>query len=180
MVYDVIFMLMKTLEGLKQKYETFSEEHPALATLGETAVLFALRYGLEKGGEKIGIPLGHGRRDQESRNDLIKAHPILATGAATLLAPVTEELLFREIPARILEKHGYGESSLVSKRTKLGVAAVFGVAHTGPSAIPLPQFIGGLNYGRIHERRGLKYSILAHVTSNTLAAARYVITNRTR
>lgn len=171
---------MKTLEGLRQKYEIFSDDHPALATLGETAVLFALRYGLEKGSEKLGVPLGHGRRDQKSRNDFIKDHPILAAGAATLFAPVTEELLFREVPAQILEKRGYEEGSSVSKRTKLGVAAVFGAAHAGPSAIPLPQFIGGINYSRIHEKRGLKYSILAHVTSNTLAAARYVITNRTR
>ena len=169
---------MKRLEGMKRQYESFSKEHPVIATLGETAALFALRYGLEMGGEKAGIPLGHGRKNQTSRNDLIKQYPILAASAATLLAPITEELLYRELPDHILKKKGYEGDSLRSKQIKLGVATIFAASHAGPNAIPIPQFIGGLNYGRIHEKRGLKYSILAHITNNTLAAAKYAIKNK--
>jgi membrane protease YdiL (CAAX protease family) len=169
---------MKRLEGIKQKYETFAEEHPVVATLGETAVLFALRQGLEKGAGKAGLPLGHGRRNNTLRNDIISKHPILAAGAATVLAPIGEELLYRQLPAYLLEKKAIEEGSLIARKAKLGVAAIFAASHAGPNAIPIPQFIGGLNYSRIHEKRGLKYAILAHVTNNTLAAAKFALKNK--
>ncbi|HEX7483940.1 MAG TPA: CPBP family intramembrane glutamic endopeptidase [Candidatus Saccharimonadales bacterium] len=171
---------MKRLEGIKQKYENFAEEHPVAATLGETAVLYAARYGIQKAGKKLGVPLGHGRSGPGLRQDLIEKHPHLAAAAATVIAPITEELLFRELPARKLEEKGYDKDSTRSKRVKLGMAAAFAVGHAGPHAIPLPQFIGGLHYSRLHEKRGLKHSILAHVTNNTLAALQYGLEKKGR
>jgi hypothetical protein len=166
---------MKDLEGLKLKYENFSDNHPAIATLGETAILFALRHGLEKYGKKVGVPLGHGRNGSGLRQDLIEKYPRLATMAAIAVAPTVEEIMYREILPSILEKYGYDPDS---KRTKLGRAAIFAASHAGPHAIPVPQFIGGLNYDRIHQNRGLKYSILAHVTNNTLAVTKFAISKK--
>jgi hypothetical protein len=167
-------------KSLRERYDTFAEEHPYAATIGETAVLFALRYGLEKAGDKVGLPLGHGRKDSISKRKLIERHPYLATAAATIWAPASEEMVFREAPARVLDRKGFDSESLTSKRTKLAVAAIFAAAHGGPDAVPLPQFVGGLNYGRIHEKRGLKAAVLAHSLNNTLAAAQYLAGQRKR
>jgi membrane protease YdiL (CAAX protease family) len=164
---------MKRLEGIKQKYEDFAEEHPVAATLGETAVLYAARYGVKKVGEKLGVPLGHGRNGPGKRQDFIDNHPILAAAASTVGAPIAEELVFRSLPAYMLEKHGKDKDTLVSKSTKLGVAAAFAAMHYGRYGIPVQQFMGGLHYNRLHEKRGLNHSILAHVTNNTLAAVEY-------
>lgn len=170
----------KDKKSLRQRYDTFAEEHPYAATIGETAVLFGLKYGLEKAGDKVGLPLGHGRKNRPSRNEFIENHPALATGAAVVLAPVTEEIVFREAPSRLLESKGYDNESLTSKRAKLAITGIFAAAHAGPDAVPLPQFIGGLNYKRIHEKRGLKASILAHSTNNALAAIQYFTSKKTR
>lgn len=169
---------MKSREGIKQKYEQLSSEHPYVTSIGEAALLFGVKYGLQKAGEKVGVPLGHGHRNSETRNKVIEEHPVAAAAAATVWAPVSEELLFRELPARILEKKGYDKESTISRVTKLGVAALFAAAHAGPDAIPLPQFLGGLHYAAVHQERGLGPSIAAHVTHNTLQAARYIIANK--
>lgn len=165
-------------EGLKQTYEHFSDSHPIAASIGETAVLFGLRYALEKGGDKLGVSLGHGRKNRHSKQKMIEEHPVIATGLATVVAPVTEELMFRELPSRVLEHKGYENGSNGSKKAKLATAALFAAMHSGPDGIPLPQFLGGLNYGRIHEKRGLKASVAAHVTNNALYAARHIITKK--
>lgn len=166
---------MKSREGIKQKYDRFSDDHPYAASMGETALLFGLRFTLEKASDLIGVPVGHGRKDNPKRNKFIEEHPALAVGAVTAWAPISEEFVFRELPARILEKKGYDNDSLTSKRAKLAVAGIFAAAHGGSDAIPLPQFIGGLNYKRIHEKRGLGASVVAHSTNNALAAAQHIV-----
>ena len=166
---------MKSHEGIKQKYDQFSDKHPYAATMGETALLFGLRYALQKAGDKVGVPLGHGRKDNASINRFAEEHPVLAASSSTLGTPITEELIFRELPSRVLEKKGYDDGSLVSRRAKLAIAGIFAATHAGPDAIPVPQFIGGLNYNRIHKKRGVKASMLAHATNNALYVAKHVI-----
>ena len=169
---------MISREGIKQEYEQFSFKHPYVMSIGEAALLFGVKHGLQKVGEKAGVPLGHGRRDSKTRNKVIEEHPVMAATAATVWAPVSEELLFRELPARILERKGYGKESATSRAAKLGVATLFAAAHAGPDAIPLPQLLGGIHYAAVHEKRGLGPSIAAHATHNVLQATRHLIASK--
>src|SRR5690606_6824910 len=157
---------MRRLERAKQIYETFAGKHPYAATLGEAAVFFAAKYGVQR----LDLPIGHGRKDRPSRRNFIENHPAIATGLVTAVAPVAGELVFRELPARMMEKRGIELESNLAKRVKLGVAAVFAASHAGPDAIPVTHFVSGLNYSRLHERRGLSHSIMAHAANNTMAA----------
>lgn len=165
---------MKSREGIIQKYETFAEHHPIIASVGETAVIYGLKYAAEKAGDRVGVNVGHGRKNRPGRAKFIEDHPFIAAGAATVWAPISEELLFRELPDRVLKKRGHESDSQAMKKSRLVSIGAFTLAHAGPDAIPINQLIGGLNYDRIHHKRGLKASIIAHITNNSLVAARYI------
>lgn len=173
---------MKSLESAKQTYDQFSDKHPYVASIAETALLYGVKTALIKGGDRIGIPLGHGRRNDPKREAFINQHPLAAAGLSSVVAPISEELVYRELPDRILKSKGYEADSTMSRRVKLGVVAVFGASpqHLGKDAIPIPQMLGGLNYNRIHRERGLKASTVAHITNNALGALHYAVKKRSK
>ena len=168
---------MERKPSFVEKTKNFSEKHPYAATIGRTALVYGARQLVKAAGKRYGVEFGHGRKDSRTRSQFIEEHPVLAGTLATVVAPVMEEIAFRELPKRYLDSK---EDLPPIKRVaaELGVAAVFAAGHAGPNAVPLPQFIGGLNYLDIHRRHGLRHSIVAHVTNNTLSAIQYGIERR--
>ena len=168
---------MKKFENIRQKYDQFSEGHPYVASMGEAALLYGLKQAMIKGGDRVGLSLGNGRKNDPTLNALADNYPVASAGVRAVAVPVSEELLYRELPDRILKTKGYEDDSRVSRGVKLGIVALFGASpqHVGKAGIPLPQLIGGLNYSRIHRDRGLKASTAAHITNNALSVAHSVI-----
>ena len=71
-------------------------------------------------------------------------------------------------------------SDAVDQKGKLGqqkaigtvMAGVFAAGHAGKDAVPVPQFVGGLNYWRLMRGRGYNHAVTAHVTQNALTFAK--------
>lgn len=162
-----------------ERYEDFEEKHPYVVTIGEAALAFAVKKGVQKVGEKFGVELRHGRTDNETRNKVIEKHPVVAAALVTTAAPVAEELLYRHLPSKGLDRldsmeRGSGKRSLA----EIGITALFAAQHAGKDGIPLPQFLGGLVYQRAFSRRGLRHSIVAHATNNTLAVTEHLLSKK--
>lgn len=89
---------------------------------------------------------------------------------AVVVAPVTEELIFREGGAAMWKRSGF----MSGKAMPLAVSAVpFAVAHLRPSmdarrmfARFVDVFLGGLLYQSAYNSGGLKMSIAAHAAHN--------------
>lgn len=158
-------------EAVKQKYEQLSEAHPYIVTLGETALVFAINSIIREAGRRLNVPLGNGHVGQPRREEFIDKHPVASAGLALLWAPVSEELVFRELPARMRHEQGLSESQ--TRKSKIAWAGAFAAMHVG-RAIPVPQLLSGLHYTRVHEKRGLGPAIAAHSFVNTVAGIQYV------
>lgn len=57
-------------------------------------------------------------------------------------------------------------------------AVAFASGHAGKDAVPVPQFVGGLNYWRIMNARGYGPAVLGHVTHNILSGIHAIAENR--
>lgn len=163
---------MSTQESMGEKYQHFTKAHPYIATLGEAAVVFAAGRVIRKTGDALGVPLGNGRAGDTKRESFLQEHPILSASLALVWAPVSEEIVFREIPARLRERKGSNEQE--THRSKLAWAGLFAAAHVGSRKVPLPQFVDGLYLTKVHEERGLGPAIAAHGLINALAAVEYI------
>lgn len=163
---------MSTHESMGEKYQHFTKAHPYIATLGEAAVVFAAGRVMRKAGDALDIPLGNSREGNKKREAFLQEHPVLSAGLALVVAPVSEEIVFRDIPARLRERKGLGQQE--TRRSKLAWAGLFAAAHAGPRKVPLPQFADGLYLTQVHEKRGLGPAIAAHGLINALAAVEYI------
>jgi hypothetical protein len=169
---------MDRLSDIKEKYESLEKKHPYAVTIGEAALAYALKTGAKRVGKKFGVTVGHGRADNPARNDFIEKHPKTAATLATVVAPIGEELLYRHTSNKGLNKLGMEKESTGRHLAELGITALFAAQHVGKDGIPLPQLIGGLNYQRTYNRRGLKHSMLSHITNNSLAVTEAVISKK--
>lgn len=84
-----------------------------------------------------------------------------------LIGPIFEEIIFRGFSLSLLKKYGNEFAIFLS-------AIAFGLMH-----IAFPQvlyaFIGGLVYGYIALKYGLKYSIIFHISNNLISYATYLL-----
>ncbi len=158
-----------------EKYENFESKHPYATSVGEAAVAYAVKAGVRRIGAKYGVELGHGRKNNKTRGKIIEEHPVAAAAAATIAAPAAEELLYRHLPAKGLDKvDGLERGSLKRSLVEMGITGLFAAQHAGKDGIPLTSLIGGLVYQRAYNRRGLGGSVAAHVTNNALAAVEHL------
>lgn len=163
-----------TRKQIIENYKNFSYEHPYIASAVEGAAMYGAQAVVKKAGDAIGISLGHGRRNNQGRLEFIKAHPFVAAAGALAWAPISEELMFRQFPDKILERY----SPKSARKGKLAAVALFAAAHAGPDAVPLPQLTSGLQYQKIYDNRGSRSAIVAHATHNLLAAGQFLISER--
>ena len=84
-----------------------------------------------------------------------KLHLILG---AIIIAPITEEILFRGILLKELEKYNY-------KLAILGTSLLFGIAHLNGRGM-LGAFFIGVLLGYVAQNYSLKYCILLHMIYN--------------
>ena len=140
----------------------------AVGTLTGVA-LFASGKLLKSIGDKIGVPIGHGRIHSEKRERFIEEHPVASFLGAVPLVPIAEEVLWRYIPARLAEKYPARANSI-----KLGSAVLFAAQHSGPDALPVNHFLSGMAFEKMRERYGLSASITAHSVHNALASVDYI------
>jgi|GEM_PF-6732353 len=145
------------------------------ATVGGVST-FAISKAVNYFGRLAGIPLQHGRRNSPGRLKFIDEHRRVALAAFVLIAPISEEILFREVLPRKLEELG------LSRRTAEFVAAMafaFGI-HSGKDGIPVPQLLSAFIYAEIRRRHGLGTAIAAHAIHNSLEACRYYLHTKRR
>ncbi len=159
---------LQTSLPLRQRVVNFQAEHPHAATVLESAAVWAGRQATAAVVQRAtGVRLGHGWHNSRLGKRFNK--PAVAVATGLVLAPVLEELVVRKIPSDVLDKQGSNGSQ---KAVGTAVAAVFAVGHAGKEAIPVPQFIGGLNYWRLMRHRGYKHAVVAHATQNALSLAK--------
>lgn len=147
------------------RLQAMREQHPYIATALETVIVWA---GREAATAAIHtatpVRVGHGWKN--SRAGELIATPMAAIAIGMILSPHIEEYVCREQPSRYLDNTNHpgmqrGVGTLVS--------AAFAAGHAGREAIPLPQFVGGLNYWRLQRSRGFKHAVMAHALHNGLA-----------
>lgn len=182
--------LLETMRAYSQDimtdYTQWSERYPFAATTAETVALFAFKTCVLLAGKKVGIRTGNAMSDLHAERAVQK--PVAALLTAAVIAPVAEELLFRVAPAKTearLEAVGSVKAArMVTTVADLGFAA----SHAGfvvpaglkprfklrPSrrehSLPIVQYVGGKQYRRLYEKRGLKHSIYAHTLNNLTGA----------
>jgi membrane protease YdiL (CAAX protease family) len=169
------YTAVKTHKNILDTYTKFSDEHPYVSSITEAAVVHGAMIATQAVGRRAGVSIGHGHRENPRRNELIQEHPVAAATGSLVWAPVSEEVVFRKIvPNALSRRLNYEPGSRQDRTAKLAIAGLFAAAHAGPDAIPIPQFVSGIHYQKVHDSRGIGSAIAAHATSNTLAAARYV------
>ncbi|HEU5187336.1 MAG TPA: CPBP family intramembrane glutamic endopeptidase [Candidatus Saccharimonadales bacterium] len=114
------------------------------------------------------MPLGHGRAKDGLLARLARHHPALAFAAITIAVPIAEEIVWRHLPLR----------SLRWRHKPFAVSLAFAATHAGKEALPVPQFMSGLNYWELHQVDGFWAAVVAHSTRNALGAAKYVCEKR--
>lgn len=167
-------------------YQNWAERYPFAATAVETTALYMARQLVNRIGQRTGIDTGNALKDRNL--DMAARHPILGALHGSVLAPLSEELVFRgalDIPVRRADK---AERTGVARAMRLVTSLGFAVGHAGyvrPSkewpkppfvelstkdtSVPVQQFVGSLNYSRLNQTRGFKHAVVAHAINNTLA-----------
>lgn len=85
--------LIERSAQLYHGYQSWSERHPATATVLETFAFHAVKKAVVRSGDKIGIHFGNAHAHQQVNTALDR--PLRAAIGAFVLAPVSEELQFR-------------------------------------------------------------------------------------
>lgn len=151
--------------SIMQRLNDIREEHPYVATAVETTLVWAGREVLTGAMHAhTEVKIGHGWKN--SRAGRAFSHPLVAIAVGMLVSPNVEEYVFRERPSRHLDAIGHqgGQKSIGTV-----IAATFALGHAGREAVPVPQFIGGLNYWRLQRSRGMAHAVLSHTIHNGLA-----------
>ena len=153
--------------NVRQRIVEFQEQHPLAATMIETAAVWAGRAVLKHAVEyAAGVRLGHGWHN--TRVGRFFQQPVVAASSALVAAPLAEEFLLRKTPSDILDAHG---QQGMQRGKGVLIALAFASGHAGKEALPVPQFIGGLNYWRVMRARGYRSAVTAHATHNALSLA---------
>ncbi len=160
------------LSGAQKTRDTLIESGLLLATVG------LLGYVTASALDELGFgELNIGNANGDKISEDILANPVAGIFNVGVVAPVSEEVLFRGIPLAL--------ASGLGPKGKLGVglasSAVFASLHgfyelpdgnTGYKlGFPIVQFVGGMVFWDIAQRKGVGHSILAHSTLNTTIAA---------
>lgn len=159
-------MHVKTKKALTTK-------HPIATGIATGVALYGANKVIRKVGESIGVPLRHGRANNEHREEIFRKHPYLSALGITAVTPLTEELTFRTFPEKLAEKYP-DRSRLIG----LGALTLFTLGHVGKDGIPVPQALSGAAYSKLHKSGGLKAAYTAHATHNLLAVIDYAHKNR--
>jgi|GEM_PF-4798667 len=147
------------------KLARFRQRHPLLHATIRGVLGFVVSEGLGILGDKAGVSLRHGRAQDPRFKRFACKHPILTMIHGSLLAPIAEEAIYRQLPSYLLDRN---ERSGFQAPTAIGISLVFAAGHCGPYGIPVPQFLGGLNYWEIQRVDGYRYAVIAHSMRNTL------------
>lgn len=158
---------------MKNRLPEIIKKHPIASGIAIGAGQYVQTIAIKKLGEKIDIPLQHGRSKNERRLSFFSEHPAVSALGVTALVPLAEELFWRELPERLSQRHEDLRPVIT-----LGALGLFAAQHAGKDGIPLSQAIGGFEFKQLHDAGGLKASVAAHVTHNTLAAAHYLISKK--
>lgn len=146
----------------------FRRRHPIAHAIGRGILGFAVSKSLGALGDKVGLSLRHGRETDPELKRFARKHPVLTVLHGSFIAPVGEEYVFRYLPSRALDKKG---RSGFQASTAITISLVFAAGHYGPSGIPVPQFLGGLNSWEIQRADGYAYAVITHSVRNTLGTA---------
>lgn len=149
------------------KLTRFRQQHPLLHATMRGVLGFVVSEGLGRLGDTVGMSLRHGRAEDPRFKRFVCNHPILTMIHGSFLAPIAEEAVYRRLPSYLLDKNG---RSGLQTSAAIGISLVFAAGHCGPYGIPVPQFLGGLNYWEIQRVDGYRYAVIAHSVRNTLGA----------
>lgn len=162
------------LEGVVEGYQDWAERYPFAATTAETAALFVAKKAVQTVGQKIGLNLGNGH--EPAQLEMAAKHPLLAVTKTIVASPVVEELVFRKyLTPALKEKTGH-EDGLADHASTL----LFALGHLGnlatkrgreSLAAPISPLMGGENYQRLANSRGLSHAIGGHILNNALEVA---------
>ena len=143
----------------------FRSNHPYVSTAVEATLVWAGRaVAIAAINQASPVIVGHGWKD--SRAGKFFQKPLVNIVGGLVLSPIAEEAALRLTPSRWLNERGRGG---LEAGTGVVVAALFAAGHAGKNAVPLPQFVGGLNYWRLMRARGFTHSVLAHAIQNGLS-----------
>lgn len=179
------------MSELHERYSEWANEHQFQSSALETTALFVGRKLLHRVGDHLDVSFGNGlTADHETQADTIK-RPALYGALAIGTMPIAEEVITRELPARLaqhLEARGNATAAHVFRHT---IDVTFAAMHAGvvrpklqpdtlrPTvrlrqpgetwSVPLSQYVAARNYRRIHRDRGLGPAIAAHMVNNGLS-----------
>jgi membrane protease YdiL (CAAX protease family) len=169
-------------EGISQViegYQDWSVKHPFAATTAETVAIFVAKKAVLAVGKKAGLRLGNGHEQQQI--DSAAKHPVMAITKAIIASPILEEVVFRKYLTPMLkQKIATTNESVSSTAADQASVLLFAIGHLGNlatkkgrenSAIPVSPFIGGENYQRLANTRGMSHAIGAHMLNNALEVA---------
>ena len=157
----------KTIEKINQ----FDQSHPYVTSIGRGALRFAAGKVIQRVGDKIGVPLRHGRADDPGREEIFSKHPALSVIGMTTLVPAGEELVWRHMPTKLSEH--LSDNPKTQEAIQMGMMSLFMAQHMGKDGIPIQHLGSAANLQNIYNRHGYVAATLAHVTNNTLAVADY-------
>jgi hypothetical protein len=168
---SILQMGPEWLLPLSERIAFLRERHPYVSTVIETAAVWTGRQAVRSVVARItGTNLGNGW--QGSRlGDVFDKKAVAKVLTSVVVSPVVEELILRKTPSDYLDRKG---QEGLRGRQGVAAAALFAAGHAGPvgsNALPLPQFIGGLNYWRLQRMKGYKHAVLSHATQNAMTMA---------
>lgn len=157
------------IKGVIENTEEWRESHPIVSTIAEAAIVWGARQCLiSLSNRYLPVKLGHGFQNTSLTENIKQSKLVsgIALIGGLLVSPIVEEYAMRKIPSDYLDKKGkHGPQ----QEYGVALAGLFAAGHTGPRAVPIPQFIGGLNYWRLIRSRGYGHAVLAHTVQNTLS-----------
>lgn len=119
-------------------------------------------------------------------SELFKKDPLLSAFLVTILAPISEEAVFRGIPQVVLRL--FSTSNSYWRGVNLLSSGLFAIGHNfgggkegersfSTEYIPIPQFIMGLTFFNITRSEGLIFAIGAHSFMNAMATGAIILGN---
>lgn len=165
----------------RESLHQFADKHPNVTSMAKGALTYAAMRGMRYASEKAGIPLRRGNAGSARWGKFIEEHPAASAVLLMGVAPIGEELFYREGVNRVVRKYvgeDLEDESARRKREliKLGITALFGFSpqHVGKNGIPVPQVAAGFLLQDEYDKRGIVGSTIAHATLNTLTAVDYL------